>query len=525
MTVNNYKFDLPQHHKSIIKVIGVGGGGSNAVNHMFNQGIRDVEFVVCNTDSQALHSSPIPNKLQIGINLTSGLGAGANPEKGRNAALESRDDIRELLGANTKMIFITAGMGGGTGTGAAPVIAEIARTMDILTVGIVTVPFSFEGKKKMAQAEEGIKALKDNCDTVLVILNDKLRMIYGNLSISEAFNQADNILTTAAKGIAEIITVPGYVNVDFEDVKTVMSNSGSAVMGSSTTSGENRAKRAAEAAINSPLLDNKNIKGAQKILLSIISGEEAELQMDELTEITDFMQEIAGEDAEVIFGHGVDPELGESISVTIIATGFEQPSTSSTLSKLKAVVEEEKKVKKYDLDAPRQISLWDDYDKKKTVAPKREEEIEKHDFGFEWNLKSDKRKEEEPMVNQYDEESPESLFELDLDKQFEIIDDVNDPDLDEEIEELKGAAHPPSKKTLLMQQAAERVKRLQSINNSADTLDTNKFKEQLHVPAYQRKNVNLNKVVHSSEKNVSRYHLNDNNEIVGNNRFLHDNVD
>ena len=252
MAENTYAFDMPTHHKSIIKVIGVGGGGSNAVNYMFNQGIKDVEFVVCNTDSQALQMSPVPNKLQIGINLTSGLGAGANPEKGKNAAIESKEEIRELLGDDTRMIFITAGMGGGTGTGAAPVIASVAQEMGILTVGIVTSPFGFEGRKKTKQANEGIDALKEYCDTVLVILNDKIKEIYGNLSIREAFGQADNVLTTASKGIAEIITVSGYVNVDFEDVKTVMKGAGAAVMGSSETTGENRARRAAEAAINSP---------------------------------------------------------------------------------------------------------------------------------------------------------------------------------------------------------------------------------------------------------------------------------
>ena len=273
MSEHAYKFDLPSHHKSIIKVIGVGGGGSNAVNHMFNQGIKDVEFIVCNTDSQALKASVVPGKLQIGVNLTEGLGAGANPDVGKNAALESREDIRDLLGNDTKMVFITAGMGGGTGTGAAPVIAKIAKEMDILTVGIVTAPFVFEGKKKMAQAKAGMDDMKANCDTVLVILNDKLREIHGNLSIGSAFAQADNVLTTAAKGIAEIITVAGYVNVDFQDVRTVMLNAGAAVMGSAQTKGENRARKAAEEALSSPLLDNRDIHGAQKILLSIISGE------------------------------------------------------------------------------------------------------------------------------------------------------------------------------------------------------------------------------------------------------------
>src|SRR5688572_13854205 len=319
----SYKFEIPKtsNLQSIIKVIGVGGGGSNAVNHMYKQGIKDVEFIVCNTDNQALSNSPIPHKLQIGANLTEGLGCGANPEVGKNAALESKEQIREML-VGTKMLFVTAGMGGGTGTGAAPVIAKIARDMDILTVGIVTAPFSFEGKKKAVQAEIGIEELRKTCDTVLVILNDKLREIYGNLSIGQAFAQADNILTTAAKSIAEIITLAGYVNVDFQDVRTVMLNAGAAVMGSAETRGENRARKAAEGALSSPLLDNRDIMGAKKILLSIISGEEAELQMDELTEITEYIQSQAGDEAEMIFGHGVDPDLGDRIRVTVIATGF-----------------------------------------------------------------------------------------------------------------------------------------------------------------------------------------------------------
>lgn len=254
-----YKFDLPRHHKSIIKVIGVGGGGSNAVNHMYRLGIKDVEFIVCNTDLQALNSSPVPSKLQIGTNLTEGLGCGANPEVGRAAAMESKEQIREVL-ADTKMVFITAGMGGGTGTGAAPIIARIAKEMDILTVGIVTMPFGFEGRKKIAQAQAGLDTMRSSCDTVLAILNDQLRQMFGNLSISQAFGEADGVLTTAAKGIAEIITLAGYVNVDFQDVRTVMLDAGAAVMGSAETNGEGRAIRAAERALASPLLDNKDSK-------------------------------------------------------------------------------------------------------------------------------------------------------------------------------------------------------------------------------------------------------------------------
>jgi len=339
----SYKFEIPKSNlQSIIKVIGVGGGGSNAVNHMYRQGIKDVEFIVCNTDNQALMNSPVPHKLQIGANLTEGLGCGANPEVGKNAALESKEQIREML-AGTKMLFVTAGMGGGTGTGAAPVIAKIAKDMDILTVGIVTAPFSFEGKKKMGQAALGLEALRQNCDTVIVILNDKLREIFGNLSIGQAFAQADNILTTAAKGIAEIITLAGYVNVDFQDVRTVMRDAGAAVMGSAETRGENRAQKAAEGALASPLLDNRDIMGAKRILLSIISGEEAELQMDELSQITQHIQDEAGEDAEMIFGHGVDPELGDRIRVTVIATGFQSESQVTAAAKTP-----EKKV--HDLD-------------------------------------------------------------------------------------------------------------------------------------------------------------------------------
>ena len=314
--------DLSKNN-SIIKVIGVGGGGSNAVTNMFKNGIKDVTFVICNTDEQALRHSPVPNQLQIGVNLTLGLGAGANPEVGKSAAVESKEEIESLLNDGTKMLFITAGMGGGTGTGAAPVIANIANKLGILTVGIVTMPFSFEGKKKFIQAQNGIQELKQYCDTVLVILNDKLKEVLGNVTISNAFSQADNILTTAVKSIAEIITVPGYVNVDFEDVKTVIKNAGAAVMGSAQVEGEDRAKKAVEKALISPLLNHKNIKGAKKILLSIYSSPDMELQMDELTEITNYIREIIGEDTEMIFGNGIDEQLNKSIKITIIATGFD----------------------------------------------------------------------------------------------------------------------------------------------------------------------------------------------------------
>jgi len=321
MTNDIMNFNLPKEEGSIIKVIGVGGGGSNAVNHMYRQGIRGVDFVVCNTDQQALDMSPVPKKIALGSSLTEGRGAGAQAEVGRNAAIENLDDVRAVLENNTKMVFITAGMGGGTGTGAAPVIAEVAKELGILTVAIVTIPFQFEGKKRKLQADSGLEELKKHVDTVLVISNDKLREMYGNLKLSEAFDHADDVLTIAAKGIAEIITVEGYVNVDFEDVRTVMTNSGVAIMGSAITSGQDRAIKAVTQALASPLLNDNNIYGARNILLYISSGSE-EVTMDEVSEITDYIQEEAGMDADVIWGNGYDETLGDQLALTIIATGF-----------------------------------------------------------------------------------------------------------------------------------------------------------------------------------------------------------
>ncbi len=314
-------FDAPRQKSSIIKVVGVGGGGSNAVTHMFKQGIKGVDFIICNTDSQAMDTSPIPNKIQLGDN---GLGAGSKPEVGRGSAEENIEDIRKYLETNTKMLFVTAGMGGGTGTGAAPVIAKVAKEMGILTVGIVTIPFMFEGRKRRLQAEEGIEELRKSVDTLLIISNEKLREIHGNLKLSEAFSKADDILTTAAKGIAEIITVIGYINVDFEDVRTVMQNSGTAIMGSAIAEGEDRAGVAVKEALSSPLLNDNKINGASDILLYIASGKD-EITFDEVGEITDYIQDEAGKNAEIIWGNGVDESLGGNISITLIATGFEAP--------------------------------------------------------------------------------------------------------------------------------------------------------------------------------------------------------
>ncbi len=322
MAADLMNFDLPRDKSSIIKVIGVGGGGGNAVNHMFKQGITDVDFLICNTDAQAIKNSPVPIKIQLGETLTQGRGAGNKPEQGKQAAIESLDKITEVLSHNTKMVFITAGMGGGTGTGAAPVIAEEAKDLGILTVGIVTLPFRFEGKRRMNQAIEGLNQMREHVDALLVINNEKLREMHGDLPLSQAFGRADNVLTVAAKGIAEIITVIGSVNVDFADVQTVMSNSGVALMGSAVSAGENRAMMAIEEALNSPLLNNNDIKGAKNILLNIASGPEDEVRMDEIGQITDYVQEAAGLNADIIWGNNLDNQLGDQICITIIATGF-----------------------------------------------------------------------------------------------------------------------------------------------------------------------------------------------------------
>ena len=322
----------------IIKVIGVGGGGSNAVTHMYEQGIVGVEFAICNTDAQAMKLSPVPTKIHLGPELTEGRGAGSKPVVGKMACEESIEEVRQYLSDNCKMVFITAGMGGGTGTGAAPIIAKAAQEMGILTVGIVTLPFTFEGRRRTNQGMDGLEELKAHVDTLIVISNDKLRQIYGSMTLRQAFSQADNILTTAAKGIAEIITVPGYVNVDFEDVNTVMRDSGVAIMGTAVAEGENRAKKAVDEALNSPLLEDNNIRGAQNILVNITSGTK-EVTMDEIFEITEWVQEEAGYGTNLIWGNCYDEGLGEALSVTVIATGFEREKDS------RAAKQEERRVR------------------------------------------------------------------------------------------------------------------------------------------------------------------------------------
>jgi cell division protein FtsZ len=502
----NFTFDIPTQNRSIIKVIGVGGGGSNAVKHMHKQGIKDVEFIICNTDRQALESSTVPNKLQIGVDLTEGLGAGAKPERGRQAALESREQIRELLSNGTKMLFITAGMGGGTGTGAAPVIAQVAQELNILTVGIVTAPFLFEGKKKRDQAEQGIKELSENCDTVLVILNDKLRQLYGNLTMGQAFAKADTVLTTAAKSIAEIITVTSDVNVDFEDVKTVMKDSGAAVMGSSITEGENRARRAAEEALNSPLLNNTDIRGAQRILLSIMSGDQAELEMDELSEITEYIQGKAGEDAEMIFGHGIDETLGQSIRVTVIATGFarEAHTINANASGRPSTVAPEPVV------APEPQPVAVEKERPSVPAPATSAA---------------------PVVPTFTASAaPEPA---------RITFDLNGPAAPSTQAPLTGApitapgepvlvtgntqpAPQRPRAAALEAQAIERRNRLMQSSNQALSPEATAH---LDTPAYLRRGQKLEPLAPSNTQNISRFNLSDDNELLGDNRFLHDNVD
>lgn len=496
----NYKFEIPNTNRSIIKVIGVGGGGSNAVNWMYTQGIQDVEFIVCNTDAQALKTSPVPNKLAIGALLTEGLGAGTNPEMGKQSALEDKERIREML-QGTKMLFVTAGMGGGTGTGAAPVIAKIAKEMDILTVGIVTMPFTFEGRKKYLLAEQGISELKQYCDTVIVILNDKIREIYGNLNFREAFSKADDILTTASKSIAEIITNPGFINIDFQDVNMVMKGAGAAVMGSSVQNGAERAIRAAEAALHSPLLNNTDIRGAKKILVSVTAATSESLTMDEYAEINDYLQETAGMDALLKCGVSIDETLGDSIRVTVIATGFE---AADIKHEPKTII---------DLNSNRQTSIFES------------QQINKENTGF---VKSST--EDEPKII----EASNGVF-----KKADSVEKVV-LEIDGKGAPKQGFLFEPNKveKTVISeyQDLDEEKKKKQEENYTFRTskisehttyssMNPEEFKERLEIPAFERRKVMLHEAPHSSEKVVSRFSLNEDNEILGNNKFLHDNVD
>lgn len=365
-------FDLPKNQSNVIKVVGVGGGGSNAINHMFQQGIKGVDFYICNTDAQALQNSGVPNKIQLGLNLTEGLGAGANPDIGEQSAVESFDDISQMLDANTKMVFITAGMGGGTGTGAAPIIAKMAKDLDILTVGIVTTPFLFEGKMRLEQSQKGIEKLREVVDSLIVINNNKLREVYGNLGFKAGFSKADEVLSTAARGIAEVITHHYTQNIDLRDAKTVLSNSGTAIMGSALTSGNNRAQDAIQKALDSPLLNDNKIAGAKNVLLLIVSGSH-EITIDEIGEINDHIQSEAGHGANIIMGVGEDDSLEESIAVTIIATGFNiEQQDEITNTETKKVV--------HSLDGKRQVSKEKEHSDSPAATPvgKKDPDVVRH---------------------------------------------------------------------------------------------------------------------------------------------------
>jgi len=504
------KFDLPKNQSSIIKVLGVGGGGSNAVNHMFKQGIEGVDFLVCNTDSQALETSPVPNKIQLGVSLTDGRGAGSLPEVGKNAAIEDLDRIKEVLDKGTKMLFITAGMGGGTGTGAAPVIANASKEMGILTVGIVTIPFMFEGRKRRQQAEEGIKQLQEHVDTLLVICNDRLRELYGNLSVSEAFARADNVLTTAAKGIAEIITLTGNINVDFADVRTVMSNSGVAIMGSGSAEGENRSIKAIETALSSPLLNDNHIRGAKNILLNITSGTE-EILMDEITEITDYIQEESGSTAEIIWGLGKDESLGSKINVTLVATGFASGKAFQTEQM------PEKTVVKMN-QSPATVNQHSGEVENNSGKPfiKQANSAEKPT-----ESKPEVRPEQAPVTFEFpvsESEKPTSIPETRM-QSFERP--AHETRYDDE-----PTANPVSEAEL-QRKMREREQRLRELSMKLKTPEG--LQDLERQPAFVRRNVVLNNTPLSSESQVSRYTLNEGDDnttqIKSNNSFLHDNVD
>jgi cell division protein FtsZ len=535
-------FDAPRQKSSIIKVLGVGGGGSNAVTHMYKQGIKGVDFIICNTDSQAMDTSPIPNKIQLG---NMGLGAGSKPEVGRGSAEENIEDIRKHLETNTKMLFVTAGMGGGTGTGAAPVIAKVAKEMGILTVGIVTIPFMFEGRKRRLQAEEGIEELRKYVDTLLIISNEKLREIHGNLKLSEAFGKADDILTTAAKGIAEIITVTGYINVDFQDVRTVMQNSGTAIMGSASAEGEDRARVAVKEALSSPLLNDNKITGASDILLYIASGKD-EITFDEVTEITDYIQDEAGQNAEIIWGNGVDEDLGSKISITLIATGFEAPDEieETTLNR-------EKKKTVYTLS-----DKLPDQQKQEPEVTDKKPEME--DVGEIKLIKKEKPAETKKPVVEQKTGAPAEMLMFDMPAAKPAQEVRNQPAAEEKTErpviarktgengnlkisytlgelpykkkeEAPKPDAPVMRKEEMDKRADERVKKLRELSMKLDYAD--KDLESLEaVPAYVRKNVQLNPVVPSSESVTARFTLGEDEDKDGGtspreNTFLHNKPD
>lgn len=541
---NLFEFNLPKNRSSIIKVIGVGGGGGNAINYMFENGIEGVDFVVCNTDSQALEASPVPTKIQLGTELTEGLGAGSNPEMGRKAAEESIDKVKELLDANTKMLFITAGMGGGTGTGAAPIIAEVAKEKDILTVGVVTIPFSTEGGNRHQYAIEGLKELRRNVDTLLVINNDKLIEIYGDLTFTQAFAKANEVLNTATKGIAEVISQHLLVNIDLNDARRVLENSGTAVMGQATASGENRAIEAVKGALDSPLLNDNNIKGAKQVLLKIVTGAgEEEIRMLELADIKKKIQEAAGCEVNIIEGIGIDPELNGEVCVTVIATGFNVK-----------VIKDDVTVT---LDGEKTIDdvLQEELMQEEIQLEKKEEEVQQTIFDSTDEAVEEVKETEEESVHEVEmntqheekeimEIAAENEIELDLEPQKVVVsldDDVALPDeliptlkmeedvaVEQEIEEaINESEEMPLQQDVLTNKSREREDRLKTISMKLRTPSGLTSLED--EPAYKRDNVELEETPHSSESEVSKYTLSEGEdnktEIKPNNSFLHDNVD
>ncbi len=546
------RFDMPKEQSSIIKVIGVGGGGSNAVNHMYRQGIKGVDFIVCNTDHQALDISPVPTKIPLGQSLTEGRGAGSIPEIGKNAAIEDLEEIKEILAKNTKMIFVTAGMGGGTGTGAAPVIAQTARDMGILTVGIITVPFTFEGRKRRTQAEDGIEQMRDAVDTLLVINNDKLREMFGNLSLVNAFEQADDVLAIAAKGIAEVISVTGQINVDFNDVNTVMKDSGVAIMGSAEAEGEDRATKCVEQALSSPLLNDNNIEGATYVLLNITYGDKAVL-MDEISDITDYIQEEAGSTADVIWGHGHDETLGEKLCVTIIATGFKTtPHTGLSFKapkKKRMNLEDERPTEiTQEIESPvgeetiitadKEPQPVEDVDETTTKKYFLEEEEVDHSIAEE--------KENSQILTESNTDYVAPIPSPELEKNDgkirflleddEVEDEVSEKEIELKVDQnVEESISFQSQEENKLNEAKEIIdERLERIKKATQKLRSPLgLNEMENVPAYKRRNIELDDVNPSSESEVSKYTLwesegDDGEKRTGlsdNNSFLHDNVD
>ena len=496
--IDSIDFSLPKNISSVIKVIGIGGGGSNAVNHMISEGIKGVDFVICNTDAQALEKGQAATKVQLGMTLTEGLGAGENPSVGEQAALESEKEIRGILKNNTKMVFVTAGMGGGTGTGAAPVIAKICKDLDILTIGIVTVPFEFEGPKRYNQAKEGIDKMRKYVDSLVVINNDKLVEVYGNLGLRSGFAKADETLMVAARGISEVITKNCLVNIDLNDAKTVLKDSGTAIMGYGKASGENRAQLALEMALDSPLLNDNHIRGANKILLLILSGKD-ELTINEHAQINQFLQSEAGGQANIILGVGDDNSLDEEISITIIATGVLSRSVDPTTG------EEEKKVHFLD-------SSDDDA---KTV----DDQSQIHNKEYE---NDDPNLTEADIKDANFSSENENEFYNDNNARFESKNDKIESNLNENIFDDESNL---SEKNLKV--AEERKKRLQKFHN-LNFQNQIILKELEDEPAYKRQGLELDKIDHSSSVPNSKYYLDsstENPEIKNNNSFLHDNVD